>query len=337
MSFGFDPSIILSATRTQEPTPNETLRTLADLAGMRQQQQAGQARLADLLRGQQREQRLSDLYRQNAGNQEAVAPALMREGFGKEALSWLSEQAQIAARQRQNVPTAEEKEYMSARAAYLRNPPRKTPKPVDSERQEALRLSNEKKRMDLERAKGSGGPNRLLALDGYELDPSFDLKPEVAEKIREAQSQTKLMIKNADEMMALYRKHGNKVLPGKERAQMESLARNLQLLAKGPAGYELGVIAGPDMDLLNSVIPVSTSKQATIADFFTGGGDVSETMERLRVFRDQIGSKFDAKVTARGYRRKGKAAPKLKAAAKGLSADEAEELERLKAELGDEP
>lgn len=191
-------------------------------------------------------------------------------------------------------------EYETAKAEALRRGVGVSGGRNDPDKAENLRLRNEKLRKEL----GGAGPNKLLTLDGYDLDPNFDVKPEVTEKLREAQGQVQGMIGDVDELMALYRKHGNKVLPSADRARAEALTRHLQLRAKSKAGFDLGVIAGPDMALLESVIPNPTNKQATLADFFSGGGDASETMERYRVFREQMAKNFDAAATSRGYRRR---------------------------------
>jgi hypothetical protein len=343
MAFGFDSSIMLGATRTQEPTPNETLRTLADLAQARAQQQHSQASLADLVRSSQQEEALRRVYQQNAGSPEAIPGALLRGGHGDAALRWLTEQATAEARKRQGMPQqlspAEEQARLAraaleqAKADALKNG--KGGKEMDPDVRDNLRARTDSIRKKTKGSGASAGPNPLLKLDGYDLGDGFSLKPEVAEKLREAQGQTNQMTRNVDELMGLYKQYGNKVLPGPARARMEAVARNLQLMAKGKTMYELGVIAGPDMDLLNSVVPVPGSKTATIADWFSGdsGGDASETMERLRVMREQLGQKFELAAKSRGYQRR-KAEQKAKG---GFSDADRAEMEALAKELGETP
>lgn len=103
MAFGFDPSIILQQTRTAEPTPNETLRTLADLANSRMHRQVQGATLADLMRRQQQEQELSDVYRRNAGafedplaSQAALAGLLQAPEIQTNAMRWQQSAANLA-------------------------------------------------------------------------------------------------------------------------------------------------------------------------------------------------------------------------------------------------
>lgn len=143
--------------------------------------------------------------------------------------------------------------------------------------------------------------NSLLRLNGYRLRPGFSLKPEVAESMRTAQASTDIMKQNLDELMDLYRRHGNAVLPGPARARMSSIARHLQLQAKNKSMFELGVLAGPDLGLLEQTIPNPASGDATIADFFGGGENGGESLERLRVMREQVDKRFASGVWARGY------------------------------------
>jgi hypothetical protein len=396
MSFGFDPSIILAASKASEGTFGDTLQQLASIKAQQAQQQHAQATLGELLRKQQQEQTLADIFRSNAADPAARVKALYAGGFGAQALreqdqladlrdghfkhvgglfsgvdtpekyaaarklletnpdpmlavyaSHLPEQYDPAIAERLGalsprtvkLPLSEEErdarvaraELERAKAEALRRG-----KPADPDKQEAIRLKNEEKRRKLS---GGGGPNKLTAIEGYDQDPEFAVTPATAEKLRGAQADTRAMANSVDELMALYHQYGNKVLPGAVRARMGSLATNLQLTAKGPNMYGLGVIAGPDMDLLNAVISNPTKKDATIADFFSGGGDAAESMERLRVFREQLGSKIHTALSTRGFRKKkdgAKAAgslPKSLDAAENASwsdADEArlQELER---------
>lgn len=97
MSFGFDPSIILSGAKGPEaPAPNETLALLSNLASQRGQQEHVQAQLADLARQQQQQQQLSGIYSANAdATPEARARALMLGGFGQQAYAEQDQASQM--------------------------------------------------------------------------------------------------------------------------------------------------------------------------------------------------------------------------------------------------
>lgn len=98
MAFGFDPSLILA----QRPFDSEGMaRTFADMSRLRMQQQQGNATLADMAQQRDQKRMLADIVRQNSGNPEAVGQALMRGGFGEQALDWQGRQAELQTRQAQ--------------------------------------------------------------------------------------------------------------------------------------------------------------------------------------------------------------------------------------------
>jgi hypothetical protein len=217
---------------------------------------------------------------------------------------------------------------------------RQGPAPANPDKQEADALKREGQRLKNEATRkkldAAGEPDPLLAVEGYVPRKGFKVKPEVAEKLRGAQADTATMEEGLDELMALYRQHRNQVLPGAARARMSSLATHLQLTAKGPTMFGLGVIAGPDMDLLNAVITNPTKKDATFADFFGGGGkELSETMERLRVMREQVGKKLHNTIVKRGYDAEKKGGPGAPAVGKVRVSNGKETLEVDAADLPD--
>lgn len=97
MAFGFDASLILPHNQPAEPTLNETVRTLSDLASARSQRQVQGATLADLVRRQQQEQRLADIYRANAQTPDALPGQLFAGGFGQQGFAAQDQAAQMQA------------------------------------------------------------------------------------------------------------------------------------------------------------------------------------------------------------------------------------------------
>lgn len=187
-------------------------------------------------------------------------------------------------------------ELKRARAAYLKEP--RGAKPVDPLDAEFKRLRNEKlAREGGATAKGTGG-DPLLRIEGYELDPKFSVKPEVAEQLRKSQAGATTMGRQLEEVLKLYSQYGNAPLPGPARARMSSLITHAKLAAKSESQFGLGVLAGPDMAILDSAVPDVTSANATVADFFNG-----ESPERLRVMLEQSRLKLDDALAARGYRK----------------------------------
>ncbi len=98
MSFGFDPSIILSGNWDKAPsTPsiNETLQTMSQLRTAQGQQRQQEATLQDLARQQGLQQQLQDIYKRNAGNLANLPTDLYAGGFGPEARAEQDQAAQM--------------------------------------------------------------------------------------------------------------------------------------------------------------------------------------------------------------------------------------------------
>jgi hypothetical protein len=85
VSFGFDPSIILSAKNAPSSDFTDTLQAVAGLKTHQLQQQQVQAQLADLVQKHQQEQTLASIYKANASSPDNLATALMQGGFGSQA------------------------------------------------------------------------------------------------------------------------------------------------------------------------------------------------------------------------------------------------------------
>lgn len=93
--FGFDSALPLRQTWDS----NESSRTMADMLARGQQMRQQEMTMANMLRQQQQEQQLADIYRQNAQAPQALPQALMRGGFGPQALQSTEQLAEIQQRQ----------------------------------------------------------------------------------------------------------------------------------------------------------------------------------------------------------------------------------------------
>jgi hypothetical protein len=99
MSFGFDPSIILAASKASEGTFGDTLQQLASIKAQQAQQQHAQATLGELLRKQQQEQTLADIVRSNADTPQNLPLAYRRGGFGAQADAAEDQRTQMASQE----------------------------------------------------------------------------------------------------------------------------------------------------------------------------------------------------------------------------------------------
>lgn len=139
-----------------------------------------------------------------------------------------------------------------------------------------------------------------LALPEFEL--TGEVKPSKVEvaKLRDAQGSTRTLKGSVERLKKLIGDYGIETMPGEAKSQILSELRDLQLNMKGPAMYQLGVIAGPDMDLLNAVTGNPT--EATVNNMLTGGGG---ELKRLIAIGERANAKMQAEASARGYRPKG--------------------------------
>ncbi len=139
--------------------------------------------------------------------------------------------------------------------------------------------------------------NKGFYLEGYELDPKA--KPAQAEiiKLRSAQATTNTIEQTTKEIGALYRKHGAEALPTEAKARMTSLITDLKLAMKGPDAYQLGVLAGPDMAILDTMVPGVSGSTANIMDFI--GSD--QVLVKLETLASQVNRRFANSARSMGY------------------------------------
>lgn len=155
---------------------------------------------------------------------------------------------------------------------------------------------------DAEEKKAAG--NRKRYLEGFDISPDAEPSDVEMKDIRKAQANARTMTQTIDEISGIYKKFGNSPLPGPVKARMSSLSTDLIMAAKSPEMYQLGVIAGPDMELLNRVAADPTTKESTILDFV---GD-DQSMARLGAFRGQIDRRFGNSARSLGFMPRAKGA-----------------------------
>lgn len=177
-----------------------------------------------------------------------------------------------------------------------------------------LKLDLQQKKLDVwskymsSKKGGAGGKSKaqlraerdeaLTALPGYSHDSKVGVKPEAVQQMRDTKGQVESIEGTIDDILSLGQQGGSAILPGEKRSQMQSLVRDLQLAMKGKAGYELGVLTGPDLDLLEEVIPNPSNEKGAFADFFTKG---ENTVAKLKTLRSQLRRRFDRRVAASGF------------------------------------
>ena len=123
------------------------------------------------------------------------------------------------------------------------------------------------------------------AIPGFKPIAVVNITNDSVKKVKSAASQIEMMKKLADDLITKYNKMGT-VFTGDDAADYSSKVRNLQLMAKGPEFYNLGVLTGPDLDLLEQTIPNPSSIKEGVKK--TVLGDLSV---KLNNFKDMLNTK----------------------------------------------
>ncbi len=133
------------------------------------------------------------------------------------------------------------------------------------------------------------------AIPGLIHDPKVKLDKAEVQNIRSARADAEVMKEKIDQLDSLIQKNGLQMLPGKDKVEMQSLLKQLQLKAKGPAFAQLGVLSGPDMSILEEL----TGDPTDWKSLYQGGADGVRT--RLKVFRDTLQSGMNNTEKTHGY------------------------------------
>lgn len=131
-----------------------------------------------------------------------------------------------------------------------------------------------------------------LTVPGFNRDTTVKQQPAEAAKAREAVGTLDSFQKGMDQYLDLVEKNGSFEYGGKEGGKMESLATGLKLQMKEL--YELGVLAGPDMGLLDTQLFDPASLSALFTKNSTAKSQMKET-------KRQIVQTALAKLKAKGY------------------------------------
>jgi hypothetical protein len=134
-----------------------------------------------------------------------------------------------------------------------------------------------------------------LAVPGYERTGEVLPKVEEASTLRKATAQSERLVNNLKQLKDLVNKNGSFEYFGEDAETMRNLSREIQLTMKGPEMYNLGVLSGPDLRLLEQL----TSDPSSMSSLFTKKGT------RLQQIDNQINavqSKLAASAKSMGYK-----------------------------------
>jgi hypothetical protein len=136
-----------------------------------------------------------------------------------------------------------------------------------------------------------------MSIDPYGQPFLVGASKDGAKVIKDAYSGTKTIKDNVTKLIdILENKRVSGVLPGEVNQVKEALATIIALDVKGKAMADLGVLAGPDMDILRAMIPGLQNGKINIDLLSQHGGAA-----RLRTLISSISSKMENSLQTQGY------------------------------------
>lgn len=121
-----------------------------------------------------------------------------------------------------------------------------------------------------------------LAVPGYARTGEVMPSEQEAQKFRKATAVSDQLTKKLDRMKELVKTHGSFEYGGEAGQEMEALATEIQLLGKSPELYELGVLAGPDLSLLQKITADPTSMSSLFTRDKTRQKQIDTQIESLK-------------------------------------------------------
>jgi hypothetical protein len=147
---------------------------------------------------------------------------------------------------------------------------------------------------EMGRSKGETASN-VASIPGYRPIAGAKITDSGVENVRKVSPDIETMKGLTKEILDKYKSSGSKIV-GNDAAWYFSKIRQLQLLAKSPALFNLGVLTGPDLMLLEQTIPNPASAKELLKKQIFGDIDV-----KLNSFNDFIDSRGKAFYRANGF------------------------------------
>lgn len=132
-----------------------------------------------------------------------------------------------------------------------------------------------------------------LNVPGFERDPNIRPLPAEAQKVRDGVAELKNFERDIDKYIKLVQKHGGFEVVGKDAGIMSALATGLKLQQKNL--QQLGVLAGPDMGLIDTLINDPVGFKSLLTSKPTALATLGQTKEQT--IQNALG-----KIAARGYK-----------------------------------
>ncbi len=154
---------------------------------------------------------------------------------------------------------------------------------------------------------------KMLAVPGYERTGEVLPKPEEAQKFRSATASAKNLTNMVSQLDSLVDEVGSFEYGGTKGQEMKSVTKQIQLLLKNQDMFNLGVLTGPDMGILESIVADPDSFQSLMTRDSTRKAQISALLKSIK-------AKTASTAASLGYK---------EAAAQGMSASDEENLSKM--------
>lgn len=143
-----------------------------------------------------------------------------------------------------------------------------------------------------------------MEIPGWKRDPNVRMDDAEVRQLRDAKAETESLDASIGNLEAAIKKHGIELNPRSPGySEISSLMSDVKLKMKGPAAYQLGVLAGPDMAILDSL----TGDPTSLRGAFRGTEDA---LVRLQTARKSAQDRLNSKAASRGYKSAKAATPR---------------------------
>jgi hypothetical protein len=157
------------------------------------------------------------------------------------------------------------------------------------------RLSEERGKEQRNETKAQQG----MEIPGTTRDPNVRVDDAEVRQLRDAKAETESLDAAIGNLESAIKKHGIELNPRSPGySEISALMSDVKLKMKGPAAYQLGVLAGPDMAILDSL----TGDPTSLRGAFRGPDDA---LLRLKTARQSAKQRLDSKLGSRGYKVQG--------------------------------
>lgn len=157
-------------------------------------------------------------------------------------------------------------------------------------------LFNQRMMQELKQGQTLGEKQQKLFIP--ELN-QFALSEDDAKKTKAELAETSNLLSQLNELIALRKSKGAEVMDRDAVARSQALAKSIQLTLKSDAFAKLGVLTGPDLAILESLVP-SDPLESNISTW-TGGLAPDTTLSQLDEVRSQLERGVTSKLKSRGF------------------------------------